>query len=341
MGYQMSTVEFNNIISKLLLDYRILAPVCLEGKGTFSGTDLVTYGDIERIQDVVFDRKTVYSAKEVVFPPNETMFYFTEEEFKQPSVDQKGILVFARPCDINAFRRLDAIYLESGPYPDPYYLQLREKLKFVLMECDHGFKNCFCTSTGTNETGDFSLLIRTEEDQIFCLINDAGLEDLISESLASNSMRKVDLQPRFVQRNKTRLQIPDKLDNSLFAHPLWQEYASRCTGCGRCNFSCPTCSCFTMQDVFYRDNPNCGERRRVWASCMIEGYTEMAGGQEVRKTQGERMRFKVMHKFSDFKKRFGFHMCVGCGRCDNVCPEYISLPRCVEKLQEINNGGVS
>ena len=44
------------------------------------------------------------------------------------------------------------------------------------------------------------------------------------------------------------------------------------------------------------------------------------------------MRFKVMHKISDFKKRFGYNMCTGCGRCDDACPEYISFSNCINKL---------
>ena len=44
-----------------------------------------------------------------------------------------------------------------------------------------------------------------------------------------------------------------------------------------CNFVCPTCTCFTMQDIFYKDNPKAGERRRVWASCQVDGYSDIAG----------------------------------------------------------------
>ena len=44
------------------------------------------------------------------------------------------------------------------------------------------------------------------------------------------------------------------------------------------------------------------------------------------------MRFKVLHKISDFKKRFGYQMCVGCGRCDDVCPEYISFTNIIKKV---------
>ena len=89
-----------------------------------------------------------------------------------------------------------------------------------------------------------------------------------------------------------------------------------------------------MQDIFYRDNDQAGERRRVWASCQVDGYSDIAGGISFRKDQGERMRFKVLHKVYHYKNRFGYHMCVGCGRCEEVCPEYISYIGCLHKLAE-------
>jgi anaerobic sulfite reductase subunit A len=46
------------------------------------------------------------------------------------------------------------------------------------------------------------------------------------------------------------------------------------------------------------------------------------------------MRFKVMHKIYDYKKRFGTTMCIGCGRCDDVCPEYISFIKIVSKVTD-------
>ena len=69
----------------------------------------------------------------------------------------------------------------------------------------------------------------------------------------------------------------------------------------------------------------------------------IAGGGQYRRTKGERMRFKVLHKIFDFRKRFGYDMCVGCGRCDMVCPEYISFPACINKVakaveEEVSNG---
>ena len=92
-----------------------------------------------------------------------------------------------------------------------------------------------------------------------------------------------------------------------------------------------------MQDIFYTDNGKAGERRRVWASCHVDGYTDMAGGHAFRNDKGQRMRFKVLHKVNDYKRRFGTHMCIGCGRCDDVCPEYISFANCINKLNTLVN----
>ena len=84
--------------------------------------------------------------------------------------------------------------------------------------------------------------------------------------------------------------------------PQILSYPEKCIGCGRCNFVCPTCTCYTMQDVFYTDNGKVGERRRVGASCMVDGYTNVAGGGQYRRSKGERMRFKVLHKIYDFNE---------------------------------------
>ena len=139
---------------------------------------------------------------------------------------------------------------------------------------------------------------------------------------------------KFVEENETKVEVPEGIDLNIIKSTVWNEYSERCIACGRCNFVCPTCTCFTMQDVFYKDNENAGERRRVWASCQVDGYTDMAGGHSFRKDKGQRMRFKVMHKVYDYKKRWGYHMCVGCGRCDDICPEYISFSECVNKLKD-------
>ena len=90
-----------------------------------------------------------------------------------------------------------------------------------------------------------------------------------------SQVNKEEVSPKFVEENETKVEVPEGIDLNIIKSTVWNEYSERCIACGRCNFVCPTCTCFTMQDVFYKDNENAGERRRVWASCQVDGYTDM------------------------------------------------------------------
>ncbi|MCT8975341.1 anaerobic sulfite reductase subunit AsrA [Clostridium sp. CX1] len=327
MGFVMKNEKFNSFLNSIAQEYKIYAPVLLKGKGVFSDTDSVRYGQIKTVEEIVFDKKSNFSPKEVILPITQTLFYFTEDSVAEPKVDDKKILIFLRSCDIHAVKRLDQIYLKNG-FEDPYYKKLREKVKFVLMECENSFENCFCVSMGSNKTEEYDLFVRVKDGQVSVECkNDEFKAYFEAEETA-------EVIPSFVEENEVEVNIPEGLDGKIFKWEGWREYSERCIACGRCNTVCGTCSCFTMQDIFYKDNGKVGERRRVWASCQVDGYTDMAGGHSFRKEKGDRMRFKVMHKVYDFNKRFGYHMCVGCGRCDDACPQYISFSNCVNKLNQ-------
>lgn len=331
MKIKLSKENFNEKLKTLSNEYKILAPVSLEYMGTFSDTDVVRYKEVSSLDEMELNRKSNFSAKEIVFPITQILFYFTENEFKESDIDDKKLLIFLRACDINAMKRLDEIYLKNGIDEDYYYKKLREKVKFVLVGCRESFRNCFCISMDSNKTDNYSMGIKIDDNEVFLEIKDKDLKIFNEE--------KCEFEIDFVKENLFNIEVPqiDKINSKeISKHEMWQEYNSRCIACGRCNFVCPTCSCFTMQDVFYKENEKVGERRRIWAGCQVDGFTSMAGGHEFRKTKGERMRFKTMHKIYDFNKRFGYNMCVGCGRCDDACPQYISFSKCIEKVNEIS-----
>ncbi|WP_195938315.1 anaerobic sulfite reductase subunit AsrA [Romboutsia sp. 1001713B170131_170501_G6] len=331
MKIKLSKDNFNEKLKTLSNEYKILAPVSLEYMGTFSDTDVVRYKEVSSLDEMELNRKSNFSAKEIVFPITQILFYFTENEFKESDIDDKKLLIFLRACDINAMKRLDEIYLKNGIDEDYYYKKLREKVKFVLVGCRESFRNCFCVSMDSNKTDNYSMGIKIDDNEVFLEIKDKDLSIFNGE--------KCEFEIDFVKENLFNIEVPqiNKINSKeVSKHEMWQEYNSRCIACGRCNFVCPTCSCFTMQDVFYKENEKVGERRRIWAGCQVDGFTSMAGGHEFRKTKGERMRFKAMHKIYDFNKRFGYNMCVGCGRCDDACPQYISFSKCIEKVNEIS-----
>lgn len=333
MGYQLLRDGAETLFRSWTAKYDIFAPMVFEGEGCFSDTDIIRYGKPKSLADIVWDRKSDYSFKEMLLKIHEVLFYFTEDQTTVPKGPDKEILIFLRACDLHAVRRLDEIYLKNG-FEDYYYRRVREKAKFVLMGCRETCDVGFCVSMGTNYAENYDLYIKAEEERILLDVKDGDLEHDIRAAAGGQKAEDCTLEvvPEYVSDNKEKVTLPKHLSNESFTDEIWIEYGNRCIGCGRCNFVCPTCTCFTMQDIFYKENPKAGERRRVWASCQVDGYTSIAGGHEYRKDQGDRMRFKVMHKIYDYEKRFGYPMCVGCGRCDDICPEYISYSNCVNRL---------
>ena len=329
MGYKFDIENFNGALKELSKEYKIYAPKVLEGKGRFSDTDIVRYEEVSRVEEIEFNKKSQFSYKEVLLPISQTLFFFTENEMKEADMEEKAPLIFLRSCDINSLRRIDDIYLRNG-FEDPFYKKIREKAKFVLMGCEKSFENCFCVNMGTNTTDEYDMYIKVNGNEVYLDVKNEEFKDLM-DKLNNESL---DVTPDFVTENEVKVNIPENLTQEVMKSKMWDEYSERCIACGRCNFVCPTCTCFTMQDIFYKENEKSGERRRVWASCQVDGYTDMAGGHSFRNDKGQRMRFKALHKVYDYKKKWGYHMCVGCGRCDDICPEYISFSNCINKLEK-------
>ncbi len=330
MGYTMSRANFNEVLMELGKTYRLYAPVKKIGEGRFTDVDVVRYDFVTSADEIEFDAKSDYSFKEMLTPLSQTLFFFTEDVTKEANQDTSDAIIFLRSCDLHAVKRLDDIYLHNGP-ADPFYQKVREHVKFALIGCTHSFDSCFCVSMGTNQsTEGYAFSIDFSNDSVASNVLDESMEALFARRAAA----KEDVKPACVTENEVKVTIPAEVPNSIYKHELWDEYTARCINCGRCNIVCPTCTCFNMQDTYYTDNGKVGERRRVAGSCMINGYTNVAGGGEYRKTNGERMRFKVLHKIYTHRKRFDHDMCVGCGRCDMVCPEYISYANIINKVNE-------
>lgn len=329
MGYLLNADGMNAVIKELSEKYVLYAPKVFKGADTFSNVDSIRYGEVLCVEEIETDKKSDYSFKEALLPMSQTLFYFTEEEIKEPDPPKKEALIFLRSCDFHAVKRLDEIYLNNG-FPDVYYKRLREKCHFVLMGCRESFSSCFCVDMGTNISEGWDAAFEKRDDGYYM----ASVLPELTIVLDKQTKEIKEFTPSHVTQTAVRVSIPENLSIAVAKASMWQEYNTRCIDCGRCNFVCPTCTCFSMQDIFYRDNGKVGERRRVQASCMVDGFTDVAGGGSYRKKNGERMRFKTLHKVYDFKKRFGFQMCVGCGRCDDTCPEYISFSHIINRLGE-------
>ena len=329
MGHKLTTIQLSEVLAQLRDKYRIYAP-----KSSKSG---VRYGEVALAEEIVFDQKSDFSPKEVVSPIVQTMLYFTDSACTESEVDDKGIVLFLRPCDVHALEKLDTIFLQNGDQAELYYARMREKVKLFLMECPTGWEDCFCVSMGTNKTNNYSVALRPEAGGFLVQVQDDTFAPLFT------GFPTQEFALEFVSKNAKTVTVPNITPEQLpaiHASEIWADSTGDCIACGTCNTVCGSCSCFETIDVTYTETSKSGERRRIWAGCMQEKFAVMAGGHSVRKTPAERMRFKVLHKVYDFNARFGAgHMCVGCGRCDARCPKKISYSHAVNRLSDELKGG--
>ncbi|PSB78219.1 Anaerobic sulfite reductase subunit A [Photobacterium damselae subsp. damselae] len=338
MSKYLNNTELERLISELKCSYQIMAPTYEHFGGRFAHTDNLIYKNIHSASEIVWHEKSHFSAKEIIFPITQTLFHFHGDMIIEPEHTAKPTIVFLRACDIHALERLDYMFLENGGNRDIYYQTLRDKLKLILIECEHSFDSCFCVSMGTNETDNYAAAIRVSTDGAVIKVKDETLIPFFAE-LGSDR----EYEPKFVQENQIKVRLPEqvcsdpqKIRQILQNDPSWAEYDRRCIGCGRCTTSCPTCSCYSVFDFAYDENPTYGERRRQHTSCMVGDFTAIAGGHSFRDKTGERLRFRALHKVNDYKARQGtHHMCVGCGRCIDRCPQYISFTRIINRMTDI------
>lgn len=344
MGYRLKNERFNEILKELTKEYQIYAPKNFPKQGRYSDTDIIRYDRVYTAEEIIFDKKSTYAAKEVYSPITETVLYFIDGDYKESKLkDDRDIIIFGRSCDIHAIKRFDDIFLKNGGFEDLYYKRLREKIKFVLLECPvNGWDTCFCVSMETNKTDDYIFGIKYDQENFYIEIKDNEFSKYFDKN------EEVDFKVTPVEKNIREVKIPDiqdkEMQKAIKNLDMWKEFDKRCLTCGSCTVACSTCTCFTTYDMNYTPDSDAGERRRISASCHIDGYSDMAGGHSFRKSAGERMRFKVMHKIHDHKKRFKeYNMCVGCGRCDDRCPVFISFSTTVNKLanevERLKKGG--
>lgn len=334
-SYQISRNKMNEILHELQSDYRIYAPKHIPDRGMWENDGLVRYQEISTLEEIVTGRQSDFSPKEVIYPVSQTIFKFDENSCQETITrDPKGIIIFARPCDINGLKRLDNMFLANGGMSDIYYKCMRDKVKIFMMECEQSWENCYCVSMGTNKTENYSIGWSLHEDIIKVRVKDAEFIDYFENE------RETDYEPAFIEENERKVRIPDIKDTkhlrAIFELPFWKEYNDTCISCGGCNTVCPTCSCFDTVDYLNQENSRKGERRRIWSSCMLQDFSKTAGGNIARKFPEQMMRFKTMHKVYDYNARFGGneHMCVGCGRCIQRCPEDISFADTINRLSD-------
>ena len=301
---------------------------------------LTVYAPLAKGDELDLTEQPRRSAKEVFFPPCETILSFEKRDGKttvsDPDLDRlpETVLIGVRPCDAAAPGILDALF--SWDYDDPFYLERRKRTTIVGIACTSSDDACFCTAVGCSPDA------RKGSDLFLLPIEGGGfvVEALDAKGSALKA-RYESLLDTVGNARQVPLATPDVelldlekirtwLDND-FEHPLWQEVADRCAGCGACAFLCPACHCF---DIVDEGGEGSGCRRKHWDACGFGKFTMHASAHNPRDVQPQRYRNRIMHKFKYYADKFGQTLCTGCGRCIRWCPVGIDIKAVLDEINK-------
>ena len=321
------------LLEDLTRSCQVLAPA---SKG-----DSLVFREIMSAEEILLSNDNAKkSAKEVFLPQRERLFAYRGQESREPGFpDREKVLFGVRPCDARSFSLLDRVFT-GGDVKDPYYLSKRENATVIAIGCNRPMGTCFCTDTGGDP---FSLqgadlfLIDMGEAFFVRPVTQRG-EEFLQGRAGLEKAEQYEIQQRDEVMEEARrsirsslniAQIKKALDRD-FDNPLWETIHEKCLGCGVCTFLCPTCHCF---DILDEGGSEQGERIRIWDSCMFPLFTLHASGANPRPGGKERMRQRVMHKFSYFLDNHEQPSCTGCGRCIRFCPVNLDIREVLGAIQ--------
>ena len=305
-----------SLLTCLASRMEVIAPVEVSGAPVFASWSG---------QPLALAENPLISPVEFFLPMKEVLFRYEQDcgryTFKETSARPRMIFGI-RPCDIAALKVLDRIF-GSDPADHPYFDKRRSTV-LVALNCINPSDGCFCSAFGSGpdcgagfdlalteigsgylvETGSpAGVLILREHPQFF-------LEASVSQLLEKGDIMKRTKEGMDAKNTHTIAQIKEAIERAD-----WKALGRECLNCGSCTFVCPVCHCFTIVD---RGVPD-GERMRCRDTCLLSGFSRMAGGGNPRTLHGERLQNWYRDKFEYIPQNTGLLGCVGCGRCARAC----------------------
>lgn len=323
-----------HIVSK---GYTLFAPVKGEVRHYFKKMSE------DRIEDISLDfvRTTMPPLKTLLIPPRENLFKIKDGRIEEtfPDADSRTVILGVHPCDVNAMNHLERVYMDRPK--DPYFEARRRSLLVIGLNCKNADEYCFCTSFGTGpplEEG-FDLLLTDLGNRFLLEVGSRRGSELVSDfymprAKSTDILEKdetIRTMKSMIRRHVNTGGLQRIMAGALY-NPIWNELASKCTGCGACNMVCPTCFCFNMVDVPELDSGSI-LRMRTWDGCLLWEYAEVALGGNFRRDLSSRIRQFINHKMNYWLNQYGSLGCVGCGRCVEQCPAGIDITRVVARLR--------
>jgi len=259
----------------------------------------------------------------------------------------KPLAIFgAKNCDLTSLRVQDFVFKE-GIEIDPIYDRKRQNSLIVSSDCTSYKDVCFCLALDIKpypESG-FDLNLSVLNDGFVLEIGSQKGRDTIknlrhlfipttSSQISGRRLKRENL----IEKLKSYLSslnlapagsLQAAAKNGYHNMELWTGFMLTCVECGACNFICPACHCFLLED---RLRKNICVRSKVWDSCLYLNYAKVAGGANPLNTRAKRLRNRFMKKFDFFPDNLGMFGCTGCGRCIEACPAKIDIREVLKSL---------
>ncbi|MGZ6839572.1 MAG: 4Fe-4S dicluster domain-containing protein [Frankiaceae bacterium] len=248
---------------------------------------------------------------------------------------ERFAFIGVRSCELHAITIQDRVFM-GGNQVDPIYASRRDGAFIVAVNCGQAGGTCFCVSmdTGPKATAGFDIALTEllgdgEHRFVVEIGTDRGAE--VMAEVPHEQVEAADVMTADRIMERTAASMGRRMETggikellyANFEHPRWDDVASRCLACGNCTMACPTCFCFSVEDVTDLAG-DVLERHRSWDSCFTLDHSYIHGG-AVRPSNRSRYRQWMTHKLATWIDQFGTSGCVGCGRCITWCPVGIDI----------------
>ena len=270
------------------------------------------------------------------------------DDFKDDIPDTRKkpfAIVGVKACDLKGFKVQDFVFKDHD-YKDPFYIRAREENLIISADCTCAINTCFCLSLGIKPypEEDFDINLSEVEDGFILEVGSEKGRRLIDrnpslfEETKDELIGKRDEQRgrviKEVEKNIKEYEIPNQdfykgIIERSYESDIWLDKSKTCVECGACNTICPTCHCFLLYDQKDKENIT---RLRIWDSCLIKDFAQVAGGANPRKKLWMRLRNRFEKKFDFFPKVANVYACTGCGRCISACPAKIDIREVLKRL---------
>ena len=230
--------------------------------------DAGTYRLRRRDDDALFGYNVgPQSWKKYLFPASSTLWRAGRDEHGMTEAAAAAApgppmaFIGVRSCELRAIAVQDRVFL-GGQHTDPVYAGNRDDAFLVAVTCGQAGGTCFCVSmdSGPRAESGFDLALTEFPDAgNHRFLVEAGTSrgaDVLRE-LPGPPAADTDLGLASQLAGRTAASMGRELDTggikdllyANFEHDRWDDVASRCLSCGNCTMVCPTCFCFSIENV--------------------------------------------------------------------------------------------